>query len=78
MRHCVSSYKNYCLAGKTAIFSMTSDTVTRSGRRNITIEVSSNHIVQACGLANRMPRPGEIAILKNWAAAYGIKQTGYY
>ncbi len=72
MRHCVSSYKTYCMTGRTAIFSMTSDTMSYTGRRNITIEVSRKRIVQARGLANRMPRPRENSIMRSWAAANGM------
>lgn len=69
MRHCVLSYKESCKRGHTSIFTMRSDTVLKSNRRHLTIEVTraTKAIVQARGLANRLPRNDESTILQKWA-----------
>ena len=69
MRHCVSGYKSRCMDGTCSIFSMRSSTQMYDKKRHLTIEVArkSKAVVQARGLANRMPRGQEQAIMEQWA-----------
>lgn len=69
MRHCVASYKPACVDGRTAIFSMTSDSIMKSDYRNLTIEVnvSDRKVVQSRGYANRLATTPEQNILDKWA-----------
>jgi len=69
MRHCVSGYKSRCMDGTCSIFSMRSSTQMHDKKRHLTIEVVRRNkmIVQARGLANRMPRGQEQAVMEQWA-----------
>lgn len=69
MRHCVASYKGTCMEGRTAIFSMTSDSMLKTNQRNLTIEVQlhTRNIIQSRGYANRFPNTTEQNILTKWA-----------
>ena len=71
MRHCVSSYKRYCMSGSRSIFTMRSNTILYDGRRHLTIEVDRGHgnpaVTQARGLANRPPKGKEAEVLRKWA-----------
>lgn len=68
-RHCVAGYSSSCRTGNISIWSMT-----LNGARKLTIEVlnSSHRIVQARGLANRLPRPDELKALKHWARSNNL------
>jgi hypothetical protein len=68
MRHCVLSYKNECIAGKSSIWSLT-----LNDNKKLTIEVRGNNVNQVRGLANRIARPNERTIVKRWA-----KDSGFY
>jgi len=79
MRHCVAGYKPRCMSGQCAIFTMRSNTMVRENRRHLTIEVDpvGKAVVQARGLANRLPKPQEKAILNKWATASGLRHLIY-
>ncbi|KKL04485.1 hypothetical protein LCGC14_2615620, partial [marine sediment metagenome] len=51
----------------------------RENRRHLTIEVDpvGKAVVQARGLANRLPKPQEKAILNKWATASGLRHLIY-
>ena len=78
MRHCVAGYKNRCMAGATAIFSMHSSSPINS-RRNLTIEVRTvgRTVVQARGKANRRATRQEINVLRTWAHANDMNVAEY-
>lgn len=72
MRHCVSSYARWCIAGNASIWSLR---LRRNGKveRLLTIELDPrNRAVQVRGFANRLPTAGEYAILRRWAGERGI------
>jgi hypothetical protein len=72
--HCVSSYGSQCASGKCSIWSMTQQDAFGSYMRALTIEVSSDKtIVQARGYANRLPKPDEMSMLREWAAKAGFR-----
>lgn len=62
MRHCVLSYKNDCIEGKSSIWSLT-----LNDHKKLTIEVRGSRIAQVRGLANRIARDDEINVVKKWA-----------
>ena len=81
MRHCVSSYKIHCIAGRTAIWSLL---VTHEKglveKRALTVELRLKYpvsIIQAKGLANRSARSDELAILRKWAGENGVRLVRY-
>lgn len=80
MRHCVSGYKPRCMKGDCAIFTMRTSTMLYNDRRQVTIEVdpSRKTVTQARGLANRIPKPQEKAVLQKWANARGLKVNLWY
>jgi hypothetical protein len=72
MRHCVSTYAAKCIAGKASIWSLRRY-VQNGFDRLLTIEVDpQNRAIQVRGLANRLARPDEKAVLERWAKARGI------
>lgn len=73
MRHCVFSYKASCIDGRCSIWSLTRTEPFQTPVRKLTIEVDRfGTIVQKRGLANRLPRPEEDHIVKQWASAMGL------
>lgn len=80
MRHCVWGYKQRCINGQCSIFTMTSVDAFGKISKNLTIEVQRSYkqVVQARGLANRMPRPQEREVLRKWGNAHGITISNYY
>jgi PcfJ-like protein len=72
MRHCVSTYAAKCIAGKASIWSLRRY-VQNGFDRLLTIEVDpQNRAIQVRGLANRLARPDEKAVLERWAKARNI------
>jgi hypothetical protein len=72
MRHCVSTYAAKCIAGKASIWSLRRY-LQNGFDRLLTIEVDpQNRAIQVRGLANRLARPDEKAVLERWAKARGI------
>ena len=72
MRHCVSTYARYCIAGHASIWSLRRTTPAKT-ERLLTIELDQrNRAVQLRGFANRQPSPDEMAILSRWARARAI------
>jgi PcfJ-like protein len=73
MAHCVATYRDKCVHGDCSIWSLTDE---RSGGRagtSLTIELASDRtIVQCRGFGNRDASAEEIAIVKRWAAEYGL------
>ena len=79
MRHCVVAYKNPCIKGTCTIWSLTSTDYAGTTKRNLTLELSKNHIIyQAKGLANRSPRPNENNIVNRWCQEYNIQYKNYW
>ena len=72
MHHCVSGYAYKCLTGKASIWSLRRRAA-GAVERLLTIELDRQHVaVQIRGLANRLARPEEEAMLKRWAKARGV------
>lgn len=73
MRHCVFGYKARCLSGDCSIWSLTRTEPFGAKVRRLTIEMNRyGTLVQKRGLANRLPRPEEEQVLKQWALAHGL------
>ena len=68
MRHCVLSYKNYCMNGSISIWSLSRQDEFNTIEPKVTIELSSSKLImQARGLANRETRADEKRIIRLWA-----------
>jgi hypothetical protein len=67
MRHCVLTYKRGCINKECSIWSVTFDE-----QRKLTLELRNHQIVQVRGLANRLARPDEEAVIKRWAKDNGL------
>jgi hypothetical protein len=67
MRHCVASYANYCMNGKSAIFSVQEYIEDQFVERVATIEIKENNVVQVRGRYNRKPSDTVINVIKEWA-----------
>lgn len=67
--HCVSSYVDNCMSGKTHIFTLeVQDSLNPMPRKLITIEVDNfDRVLQKRGKYNRMPEKIENKIIKKWA-----------
>ena len=73
MRHCVYGYKASCVAGRCSIWSLVRTDAYGSRSRRLTIELASGGaIVQKRGLANRLPRPDEDAVVARWALQFNL------
>ena len=68
MRHCVADYAELCAVRATTVWSLTAGQ-NGSVKRSLTIEVDpdTNQILQARGLANRLPHSAELAVVRRWA-----------
>ena len=80
-RHCVLSYKDRCIQGHISIWSLTAADEYGKINRKLTIELTnSGSIVQARGLANRIPRPEEKVLMERWAKDHGLSYNirNYY
>jgi hypothetical protein len=68
MSHCVASYAESCVKGKSAIFSMQVEDFAYVKRKLLTIEVAmtSKKAVQIRGKYNRLPTETEKYIIQNW------------
>jgi hypothetical protein len=78
MRHCVASYAYSCERGSCSIWTVECES--RAGvSKNLTVEVRSDtrQIVQARGLANRMPTQREREILNRWASVAQLSIASY-
>lgn len=72
MRHCVSTYARYCIAGHASIWSLRR-LASGKAERLLTIELDPrNRAVQVRGFANRLPVPDELKVLARWARERGI------
>lgn len=71
--HCVFSYKNRCISGKTSIWSLS-----LNGKKKVTIEMIDKRIVQARGFANRMTRGDEDFIISKWCNLNNINYNVRY
>lgn len=78
MRHCVLSYKTYCVKGTTSIWQLLYIDATGTSHNKLTIELNNaGTIVQARGLANRAARNDELGVLKQWCAKEGFTIYNY-
>jgi hypothetical protein len=75
MHHCVASYAGSCASGRTSIWSLRKVLDTGRQARLATVEVSNNRrlIVQARRRGNDLPTQGELAILRRWGEASGLR-----
>ncbi len=71
MRSCVASYAQYCIRGRTSLWSLEEETPTHI-RKRLTIELNGDRILQCRGPANRLPRPEDREIVRAWAAQEGL------
>lgn len=65
LKHCVYSYLNRCVQGKTHIFSLTHEKAGQSIPK-ITIEVENNQMVQERGKANSDPDKKYYPLIREW------------
>ncbi len=74
MRHCVASYEQSCISGRSAIWSLGMQWNQGRRKRVLTVEVAVGRkaICQARGRANRSPAGKEMEILRRWAAQEGL------
>lgn len=78
MRHCVASYAGSCAAGHCSIWTM--DRLHPDGRveKHLTLEVlKTGALVQARGLANRLPTEQERHVLGAWVRSAGLRSVYY-
>ena len=68
LNHCVGTYTNTVLAGRTKIFFVRKKS--QPEKPLVTIEVNSGRIRQERGKGNRMTTPEEHAFIKNWIKVY--------
>ena len=73
LQHCVYTYRNYCMTGKTFIFSLRKIDEKADEFPLITIEVVSNEVRQLKGKCNRLPSEKENAIIRSWAQEKQLK-----
>jgi hypothetical protein len=74
MHHCVASYIPRCVQGDCSIWTMESRDINGAAEKLVTIEVSKGfEIVQARGMQNRVPRPLEAKLIRQWAKREGLK-----
>lgn len=73
LHHCVGGYFHRCIQGVSTIWSLSIGMPT-GRKRVLTLEVNaaSREIVQARGLANRVPSSEELNILQRWCNAAGL------
>lgn len=73
LRHCVDRYGKVCVAGRSSIFRMRTycpqtGNMTEEGNLTIEVDRQSRRVVQIRGHYNRLPTPGEIRMIRIWAA----------
>jgi hypothetical protein len=73
MRHCIATYWQRCATGQTSVWSLTVEDASGRVERLLTLEIRNGQrtVVQARGLANRMPTVEELAILDRWTELRG-------
>lgn len=73
MRHCVADYWRNCQGGFFSIWSLTVEDAAGEVRRLLTLQVTQGgaSIIQAQGVANRLPTDEEIFIIERWAQSGG-------
>jgi PcfJ-like protein len=73
MRHCVASYKARCMGGDVSIWSLSCEYPLGHVNKGVTIELRKDGaIVQCRGVANRLPYPNEVAMVKRWVREHGL------
>jgi len=74
MRHCVATYEDSILEGRSSIWSMKVERP-EGVQRAVTIEVrpGTRSVVECLGKCNRAPLPEERRILERWARENGLK-----
>lgn len=90
-KHCVYSYVQWCVEGRSTIFSLRGYSKQAAGyteegkvrwdyaqeQTRVTIEVNNQGaIVQVRGLLNRSPNDEEKRILRHWAVENGLRTSG--
>jgi PcfJ-like protein len=75
MLHCVYSYLNACVSGRTSIWTMTFSENPAEKNKVLTLEVTNQikEVVQVRGKCNRLPTALELKVVERWAAKEGLK-----
>ncbi len=69
MAHCVASYQDECVSGRSSIWSLSCEFPSGKIEKRLTIELDRyGAIVQCRGFANRLPGADEIEVMRRWAA----------
>lgn len=72
-RHCVFSYKSRCISGYISIWTLMRKDTRGLHISKVTIELSNDgNIIQARGLANRVPRADERNAINRWCRRNGL------
>jgi hypothetical protein len=78
MSHCVATYRYDCAMGATSIWALTCETQDGEIQSRVTIELTRDgRIAQCRGPHNCAPGVGETAIIKRWAADFGLILEAY-
>lgn len=78
LKHCIYSYKDAIQSKLSYIFSMKKMLSSGSSKRQLTIELRNNYIIQIRGYKNRWPNSEELAMIKLWAAKYKLEMDSSY
>jgi hypothetical protein len=77
MRHCVVIYLSSCRSGACSVWSLECESFERV-RKLLTLRVNSARTLVECrGRANRLPRAGEVAVLRRWVQREGLATAPY-
>lgn len=79
MRHCVFSYRDYCIKGTSSIWSLGKYNANGLRESKVTIELRTSNltVVQTRGFANRKPSASEDSIIKKWISKNGLSYSGW-
>ena len=76
--HCVAGYKRTCMDGQCSIFSLTRrEPMQPDYRRQVTLEVRHEEVVQARRFANARITPQDLEVIRTWAGNNGLRLSGY-
>ncbi len=76
--HCVAGYKHTCMEGKCHIFSLTRrEPLQPDYRRQVTLEVRHEEVVQARRFANDRVTPQDLEVIKVWAGNNGLRLSAF-
>lgn len=80
-RHCVLSYKKYCISGEASIWSLRQGYTlegVKKAKRRLTIELRNNGVIQQVrGLANRKMKAHERTIIEKWSKDNALTISNY-